>query len=188
MDEFNALETPRLRLRRFSPEDVTAFLAYRNDPVVARYQTWETTDASEAVELIQEQSQLRPGIPGTWFQFAVTLRPDFELIGDCGLYIDPADARLAELGFTFASAHQGQGLASEAVRAVLRFSFRALGLHRVKAVVDRRNDPAVRLLERVGMRQEALFLQHLWFKGAWCDEYVFAMLAAEWPNEALDQS
>lgn len=180
VDVFAALDTPRLRLRRFASEDLAAFVFYRNEPAVARYQSWETVGLSEAAVMIQQQSVLEPGEPGAWFQFAVTLRPDLNLIGDCGLYIDPSDSRLAEIGFTFGSAHQRQGLASEAVLGVLRFSFEALGLHRVKAVVDRRNDPAVRLLRRIGMRQEALLLQHSWFKGAWCDEYVFAILAREW--------
>ena len=88
--------------------------------------------------------------------------------------------RLAEIGFTFDASHQGQGLASEAVLAVLGYSFDTLGLHRVKAIIDRRNDRAIQLAKRVGMREEALFLQHAWFKGSWCDEYVFAMLASEW--------
>ncbi len=177
---FTALDTPRLRLRRFASKDLAAFVAYRNEPAVARYQSWEAVTAAEAADMINQQSVLDPGVPGAWFQFAVTLRPEHNLIGDCGLYIDPSDPRLAEIGFTFGLSHQGQGFATEAVRAVLRFSFEVLRLHRVKAVVDRRNDPAVRLLERAGMRQEALFLQHSWFKGAWCDEYVFAILAMEW--------
>lgn len=182
---FTSLDTPRLRLRRFAAGDVADFVSYRNEEAVARYQSWETVTPSEAAEIVQQQSVLEPGTPGAWFHFAVTLRPDLNLIGDCGLYIDPYDPRLAEIGFTFASAHQGRGLASEGVRAVLRFSFEELGLHRVKAVVDRRNDPAVRLLRRVGMRQEALFLQHSWFKGAWCDEYVFALLATDWRKQSV---
>ena len=155
-------------------------MAYRNDPAVARYQSWESVAPEDAARLIEKQSVAEPGVPGTWFQIAVALRTDDALIGDCGLYTDPSDPRLAEVGFTFGASHQGRGLASEAVLAVLAFSFETLGLHRVKAIVDRRNDPAIRLLRRVGMREEGLFLQHAWFKGSWCDEYEFAMLASDW--------
>lgn len=181
---FTSLETPRLLLRRFSTQDVDAFVSYRNEPAVARYQSWETFTPDEAAEMARLQVSLDPGTPGAWFQFAVALRPDLEIIGDVGLYVDADDHRLGEVGFSFASRYQGKGLACEALLEVLRFSFASLGLHRVKAVVDRRNDPAVRLLRRSGFRQEALFLQHVWFKGAWCDEYVFAILANEW-KEAL---
>jgi RimJ/RimL family protein N-acetyltransferase len=177
---FIPLDTPRLRLRRLSVSDIAAFLAYRNEPMVARYQSWDTVSTAEATDMVNEQAGLEPGSPGTWFQFAVTLLPDFELVGDCGLHVDASDSRLGEVGFSFAPAHQGRGLASEALGAVLRLSFESLRLHRVRAVVDRRNDPAVRLLRRCEFRQEALFIQHTWFKGGWCDEYVFAILASEW--------
>lgn len=185
---FIALDTPRLRLRRLSASDIAAFVAYRNEPAVARYQSWDTVTDAEATEMVEQQSGLEPGTPGTWFQFAVTLLPDLGLIGDCGIHVDASDPRLGEVGFSFASAHQGQGLASEALHALLRFSFESLRLHRVSAVVDRRNDPAVRLLRRSGLRQEALFIQHSWFKGAWCDEYVFAMLASEWQTQTRERN
>lgn len=177
---FIALDTPRLRLRRLAAGDIAAFVAYRNEPSVARYQSWDTVTTEEATDLVERQAKLEPGVPGYWFQFAVTLLPGLELIGDCGLHVDASDPRLGEVGFTFAPGHQGKGFASEALIAILRFSFESLKLHRVCAVVDRRNDPAVRLLRRSGLREEALFIQHRWFKGAWCDEHVFAMLASEW--------
>lgn len=176
------VETARLRLRHFAAADRDALISYRNDPEVARYQSWESIDAAGASRFIDEQSRAVPGTPGEWFQFAVTLRTGHSLIGDCGLYIDPSDPRLAEIGFTFDASRQRQGLASEAVLAVLGYSFDTLGLHRVKAIIDRRNDRAMRLARRVGMREEALFLQHAWFKGAWCDEYQFAMLASDWTS------
>jgi aminoglycoside 6'-N-acetyltransferase len=177
---FSAIDTPRLRLRRFAAADVAAFVAYRNEPAVARYQSWDSIATPEAVAMIASHSAGEPGAPGVWFQFAVTRLPELELIGDCGLHVDAADPRLGEVGISFAAAHQGQGLASEALSAILGFSFETLGLHRVHAVVDRRNEAAVRLFRKAGLRQEALFLQHTWFKGSWCDEYVFAILSSEW--------
>lgn len=182
------VETSRLRLRHFAVTDLAAFVAYRNDPEVARYQSWEFIDPANAARIIDEQAAAQPGRPGKWFQFAVTLRTGHALIGDCGLCIDPSDPRLAEIGFTFDASHQGRSLASEAVVAVLGYSFDTLGLHRVKAIIDRRNDRALRLAKRVGMREEALFLQHAWFKGSWCDEYQFAMLASDWAGRAIPGS
>ncbi len=48
------IETARLRLRQFAPQDIEAFLAYRNDPDVARYQGWEATSRQEAEDFIAE--------------------------------------------------------------------------------------------------------------------------------------
>ncbi len=84
-----------------------------------------------------------------------------------------------EVGFTLARAHQGRGYAAEAVSALLEHAFSVMGLHRVVAVTDARNDAAAALLTRVGMRREAHFVENVFFKGAWCSERVFAVLARE---------
>jgi RimJ/RimL family protein N-acetyltransferase len=177
---FEAIETARVRLRRFQDGDLAAFLAYRNDPDVARYQSWDTITEEEARAFIAEMQTLEPGQPGWPFQFAVALRATDALIGDIMLLRQDDDDRLGEIGYSFAPEYQGQGFATEAVRAVLAYAFDTLGLHRVHAVADCRNLASVRLMERVGMRREGHFVQHLWFKGAWCDEYLYAMLREEW--------
>ena len=88
--------------------------------------------------------------------------------------------RQAEIGFTLACEHQGKGYATEAVNRLLDYVFGVLGKHRVIAVTDTRNAPAARLLERVGMRREGHFVEDIWFKGGWGDEYEYAMLEREW--------
>ena len=81
----------------------------------------------------------------------------------------------------FDTALWGRGLGSEAIRLALRHAFETLGLHRVSATTDCDNAASVALLERVGMRREAHFRQHVWFKGRWSSEYVYALLRREWP-------
>lgn len=172
--------TERVRLRRLSPQDLEALLAYHNDPEVARYQTWESISREDGEFLIEEQQKIEPGVRGRWAQVAVERIADGVLLGDLALHVERDDPRLGEVGFTFAREAQGQGYAAESVRALLDLAFGRLRMHRIKAVVDTRNEPAVRLLERLGFRREAHFRQHLWFKGAWCDEFVYAMLGEEW--------
>ena len=55
-----------------------------------------------------------------------------------------------------------------------------LNLHRVTADTDPQNTRAWTLLERLGLRREAHLFQSLWFKGRWADEYLYAVLRAEW--------
>jgi RimJ/RimL family protein N-acetyltransferase len=62
----------------------------------------------------------------------------------------------------------------------LDYAFDDLGLHRVAAIADCRNKPSWALLERVGMRREGHFLENVWFKGGWSDEYLYAVLKDEW--------
>ena len=174
---FTRIESERLWIRRFNDSDLVPFMAYRNDPEVARYQSWNSCDEREARAFIREMQSARAGVPGEWFQFAIESKETQELIGDCALRHEPYRA---EIGFTLAREYQGRGFASEAISGLLDYAFDALGLHRVIAIADCRNAPSVALLERVGMRREGHFLENVWFKGGWADEYLYAILKDEW--------
>ena len=177
---FTGLETPRLVLRHFSESDLEPFLAYRNDPEVARYQLWDPVRREEASDFIQEQRSIQPGDAGRGFQFAIEMREAGELIGDCYLKITEEDALQAEVGVTLAPQHQRRGFASEAVSSVFDYVFLNLGLHRVVAITDCENEASVALLNGLGMRREGHFIQNIWFKGRWGDEYIYAILEDEW--------
>jgi RimJ/RimL family protein N-acetyltransferase len=177
---FTHLETERLILRRFTDADLTAFVAYLNDPLVARYQMWEDYPEEVARERIEEQKTLAPGIPGKAFTFALELKETGALVGHLVLTVQEKEARQAEIGFTLAREFHGQGLAAEGAARVLAYAFTELKLHRVFAITDCENDSSVALLERLGMRREGHFIQNIWFKGKWGDEYSYAILRAEW--------
>jgi RimJ/RimL family protein N-acetyltransferase len=175
------IRTERLQLRPFIHADLPAFVAYRRDPDVARYQSWdETFSAEDAQALFENLRGVAPGTPGAWFHFGIERTSGGTIVGDCVLHVQKDDTRQAEIGFTLARVHQGQGYAAEAVGAVLEYAFATLGLHRVTAITDARNAAAARLLQRVGMRREGHYLQNVWFKGAWGDEFSFALLRDEW--------
>jgi len=176
---FSRLESEQLILRRFVDSDLAPFLAYRNDPKVARYQAWESCTVREATAMIEELKSLQPGIPGEWFQFAIELKETGALIGDCAIKVEQ-DGRQAEIGYTLAREHQGKGYALEAVSCLLDYAFGDLGLHRIVAITDQENQPSFTLLERLGMRREGCFVQNAWFKGRWASEYLYAVLADEW--------
>ena len=180
MADFTTLETTRLRLRHFTDTDLLAFMAYRNDPVVARYQSWEDISEKDARAFIQEQKEIQPGVPGQGFQIASELKETSVLIGDCYFIINELDDRQAEIGFTLSRAYQGRGFATEAVSCSLNHAFLTFDLHRVIAITDCENAEATALLERLGMRREGHFLQNIWFKGRWGDEYLYAILKEEW--------
>jgi RimJ/RimL family protein N-acetyltransferase len=177
---FTLLQTERLILRQFDESDLTTFLAYLNDPLVARYQTWDTYSEQRAQEVIEEQKSLVPGMPGNAFLFAVELRETAALAGHVVLTVFTTEPRQAEIGFTFAREYQGQGLAMEGAARVLEYAFKGLALHRVIAITDSENLKSVALLEKLGMRREGHFIQNIWFKGKWGDEYSYAILRDEW--------
>jgi RimJ/RimL family protein N-acetyltransferase len=182
MAPFTTIETTHLALRRFAVDDLPAFLAYRNDPDVARFQSWERTSEDQARDFIAALADEEPGRLGGGFQFAVALRDDNRLIGDVYLRLLDYDDRQGEIGYSLARAYHGRGYASEAVAAVLGYAFATLGLHRMTAVVDQANGPSIALLERLGMRREGASRQSFFNKGIYRDEFQYAILAAEWSD------
>jgi RimJ/RimL family protein N-acetyltransferase len=175
-------ETARLRARSFCSEDVDAFTAYRADPDVARYQSWSDFTREQGEAFVASMEVRRPGVPGEWFQFALEDRSSRDLVGDLAFKVDADEPREAEVGFTLAPAHQGKGYATEALTGLLDHAFDTYGLHRVVAVTDALNAPSAAVLERVGMRREAHFVENVFFKGSWGSEYLFAILDREWSS------
>jgi RimJ/RimL family protein N-acetyltransferase len=170
-------ETPRLRARRFAGADLDAFVAMRADPDVARYQSWSGFSEKDGREFLAWVADRRPGETG-WFQFALERKTGGGFIGDVGLKILD-DPRLAQVGYTIAREHWNQGYATEAIRALLAHAIPEFGLHRIHASVDPRNLGSVRVLEKAGFVKEAHFRSAEWFKGEWCDDAIYALLATD---------
>jgi RimJ/RimL family protein N-acetyltransferase len=178
--EWLPLHTRRLVLRRFDEADVQPFLAYRSDPTVARYQSWETCDLHEATEFVRHHQSQEAGVPGHWLQIAIARADTNALIGDCAFKVQAHDSRQATIGVTIARQNQRQGFAREAIACLLDGLFGRLKLHRVVADTDPENTASFRLLEQLGLRREGHLKQSLWFKGRWVDEYLYAILREEW--------
>ncbi|MRJ75738.1 GNAT family N-acetyltransferase [Aeromicrobium sp. SMF47] len=171
--------TQRLVLRRFAPDDVPEIFAYRSRPDVAEWITSTSVDVESLAD--------RFGDGGT----AVIVERDGQVIGDLLVTIKDAygqrevatsaAATEAELGWTFDPAQHGQGLATEAVRELIRICFDELGVRRVLAACFTANEPSWRLMERLGMRREAHHVSDSLHRDrGWQDEYVYALLADEW--------
>ena len=178
---FEERTTDRLVIRRFRAEDAASLAAYRSDPTVARYQSWDVPfTGTQAQAFIGSFAAANPDTPGEWFQFALVEAASGAHIGDVAAGVDTHDPRLATIGMTLATSSQGRGYASEAVAWLLDYLFLERKKHRVTADCDVRNHHVVALLERLEMRREAHHLQSAWWKDEWVDEYVYALLSHEW--------
>ncbi|TPG10327.1 N-acetyltransferase [Rhodanobacter glycinis] len=174
------MNTPRLRLDALHPADAAALFGYRADPDVSRFQGWRPTSVAEAAGFIERQAGATLDTPDNWFQRAIRLHEDESLIGDLGIHLPGGVGGSIEFGISIAPAHQGNGYASEAVRAVFDLVFGRLGRHRTHASVDPRNLASMAMLRGLGMRQEAHHRESLWLQGEWVDDVIFAMLGREW--------
>ncbi len=172
------LTTDRLILRKFTRRDLPTFVNYRSQLEVARYQSWLSYSTADAENFFEQQHGLTFNLDETWFQIAVERKADAVLVGDVAVHFFDG-GRQAEIGMTFDLAYQRQGYAQEAVASVVALLF-ALGKHRLSATTDARNERAARLLEKTGFRREAHYRENIFFKGAWSDEYGYALLRSEW--------
>jgi RimJ/RimL family protein N-acetyltransferase len=175
------LETARLRLRPFNRGDVDAVYAYRSREDVSRFLFDQPMSRDEVAEAIRGRtSQIAFMGEGDKILLAVERRDTGAVIGEVSLiWRNVADGQ-AEIGYILSPEHQGHGYASEAASALLDFGFGIVGLHRIYARCDARNEPSWHLMERLGMRREAYFREHLRVKGRWDEELIYAILQSEW--------
>lgn len=149
--------TPRLRLRRFTVADLDALVAYRSDPLVARFQSWdETWSTVDAEAFLAADEVCEIGTPDGWVQIAAELRSTGEVVGDVAVHT-VAEAGVYEVGITFARAHQGHGLATEALGAVVDALFTRGGAEDVFAETDDRNEAVHHLLGRLGFTTRRIY-------------------------------
>lgn len=176
------VRTSRLLLRPLTPGDVDALLAYRSRPDVCRYVPFEPMDRqviSERLARVWATTELTD--EGQSLTLGVEITATGDLVGDVILFWHSREHRGGEIGYVVNPDFAGRGYATEAAHAVLRLGFDDLGLHRIVARIDERNEPSARLARRLGMRQEARLVHNELFKGEWSTELDFAMLADEWP-------
>jgi RimJ/RimL family protein N-acetyltransferase len=175
------IETERLLLRPFAQGDYDALLAILSDAEVARYLYWEPRTPDEVLPALERKiADVALWQEGDTLGCAVVLRATGELIGDCSLHWVSAEHRLGEIGFVFHPAHHGHGYATEAARPLLEFGFATVGLHRIIGRLEARNLASARVLEKIGMRREALLIENEFVKGEWQSELDYAILDREW--------
>lgn len=147
------LLTPRLRLRRFVPEDFDDFYPLDLDDRVMKY-IRSCKPAPESREVARERFtrmldyyEIRPGLG----VFATCLSDSGELIGWTALKdLDGTD--IIEIGYRYFFRFWGKGYATEAASALMRYGFDHLGLEHVAAVVHPENQASGRVLQKLGMR------------------------------------
>jgi ribosomal-protein-alanine N-acetyltransferase len=113
--------------------------------------------------------------------WVIATRAHDEVIGTCTLFRFEPRHRRAEIGYALRSDHWGRGFAGEAVALALDWGFRTLGLHRIEADIDPRNDGSRRLLKRLGFSSEGLQRERYLVGGEASDTELFGLLAQDMP-------
>ncbi len=176
---FPKLSTPRLCLRELTIEDTEAVYRIRSDYEVTRYNTGLAYDrVDQARDLIQA---IRAGYAdGAELRWGITLRSDPTVIGMCGFNYWVRHDRRASIGYDLARAYWGQGLMTEAVRAMVDFGFDSMNLNRIEADADGRNPASARVLHKVGFRDEGIQHEQFFENGSFYDLHLFALLRRQY--------
>ena len=172
------LRTERLLLHPFTEQDIPDLVRLAGMREIAATtlhipHPYTQTDASSFIANTEQQYRL-----GLAAVFAVAALASGDLRGAVGLSIHPGHHR-AELGYWIGVPYWGQGLATEAVRAVVAFGFGELGLHRIFASHFSGNTASRRVLEKVGMRPEGRWREHVRKFGQFTDVENFGLLASD---------
>jgi RimJ/RimL family protein N-acetyltransferase len=175
------IETERLVLRAFQPDDLEPLHAIYSDEEIVRYLYNDPRTLDDVRDLLaRKMGGTVLQAEGDWLSAAVVLRDTDELVADVSLLWASQLHRQGELGFVVHPAHQGHGYATEASRPLLAFAFETLGLHRVIGRTEARNLGSARVLEKLGMRREAHLVENEWVKGEWQSELIYALLDRDW--------
>jgi RimJ/RimL family protein N-acetyltransferase len=176
------LRTARLALRTMTADDVDDVHAYQSRGDVCRYLMFEPRTRDEVAEKVATFSAARAlNGDGDFWELAIerASHPG-HVIGDVYFKLESVANATGEIGWSLHPEFTGQGYMTEAASAVLEIAFGQLGLHRVHAELDPRNDGSAALCKRLGMREEAHVVENHWFKGAWGDTAIYAILDREW--------
>jgi ribosomal-protein-alanine N-acetyltransferase len=168
------LRTERLVLRDYRAEDFAAVHAYASDPLVATFLDWGPNEPEDTEEFLKACVIEQQARPRTRYTFAMT-EPEGAAFGSVGLVTD--GPHHGEMGYLVRPDRWGQGFASEAAAALLRFGHSTLGLHRIQATCRPDNVASARVMEKIGMILEGHLRDHVLIRGRWQDSLLYAAIA-----------
>ncbi len=176
-----SLETGRLILRKFTPDDLDAVQSYAAITENAIYMEWGPNTQEQTQVFIDRAISQAEEDPCVNYQYAAVLKDTGRLIGGCDLNLSRDKA---EIGWILHRDFWKQGYGPEMGEAMLKLGFDELHLHRIIARCDAENYGSYRVMEKIGMRREGLFIEgrpaNKLSDQKYGDELVYAILKEEW--------
>jgi len=170
------IETERFVMRKLVREDATALFPTLSDPKQCEYML------SAAFETVEALGDWLCDPDWTGRSWSAIDKVNGELAAR--IVAVPGEHQTAELGYVTAVHRQGEKIAFECAKALIAHLFEVEDHHRVIAGTDPRNFPSNRILEKLGFRREAHYLQSVKTHEGWCDEYYWGLLASEWRGQS----
>lgn len=174
------LHTDRLDLRPFTPSDEDEVHAAAQDPDIQRW-----TMVPSPYEREHARAFVGEIVPGGWredtaYSFAVRLGPGGPLVAAIGVHVHEVfGARTYEVGYWATKEHRGNGYTAEALVAVARWAFTALGAVRLEWRAEVGNEGSRAVAEKAGFRIEGVQRASLEKGGTARDGWVGALLPSD---------
>ncbi len=177
---FKPIRTERLLIRPFEPGDLAAYFERRNDPDVARYQDWALPYSMERAEKAVSAMVAMDGPTNDAWWMAIVCDPDSsQVFGDVGAKLSWG-GRTADVGYTFAKEHWGNGYAAEALEALVEHLFDEIEVTRVCGTLHPENPASAMVLERTGLLFEGETKSSFWVGDEVSDDWIYGMTRADW--------
>jgi ribosomal-protein-alanine N-acetyltransferase len=176
---FPVLRTDRLVLRQLAVDDSRAWFRSLSDVVVTEL---IGMDPLETVEEIGETiDRYTAGFEeGAMMAWAITLRESSQFIGTCSYEHINSEDHSGVIGYDLLREHWGQGFMTEALRAIIDYGFKKLGLNLIQANTDPTNTPSRNLLKRLGFLEEGTFRESAHFTGEFGDDRLYSLTRSQW--------
>ncbi len=173
------LETERLLLRKVEMRDAEDMFEYSKDPLVAQHVLWDAhTDLADTRGYLRYMiRKYRMGEPSSW---GIVEKSTGKVVGTIGYMWYQRDNNACEVGYSLARRCWNQGYMTEALMAVLGYSFRELGFNRVEAQHETDNGASGAVMRKCGMTKEGTLRSRLYNKGRYVDVYLYSILADEY--------
>ncbi len=150
LDTNQTVETERLFMRRLIVQDAPALFAIDSDPRVSCYLLWDPHPTLSYTKQYL-RNLMRLYVNHKYYEWGVFLKESGTLIGTCGITAFNYLANSAEIGYSFGVPYWGNGYATEAVGATLKYGFELLRLSNMKACYAMVNRASAAVLHKNGM-------------------------------------
>jgi len=175
----HSIRSDRLNVRPIDDADLATVFRLCNNADVRRYcRAVRWPDMAQASAWL---ARIRQRVAdGNAMQFVIELHASKTVIGTCVLFqIDEANQR-AEIGYALGREFWGMGYMHAALVALVAYAFRVLGLHRLEAEVDPRNENSAASLRRLGFQLEGLQKERWIVDDEILDSGLYGLLRSEW--------
>jgi [ribosomal protein S5]-alanine N-acetyltransferase len=176
------LFTPRLQLRQFHAEDAEAMHECFADAEAMRF--WNHPAHTKLIETERAVRRFVDCTPSYYRVWAVADAQTDRCLGLVNYHDGHIRSKRVAIGYIVHPARCRQGVATEAVSAMLDFCFDRIGIHRVQAFIHPDNTASRRLVEKLGFRCEGLLRDNLRVGDVWRDDMLYALLGSDRRGQA----